>query len=89
MARSCDTTQFLRCLAVVMQCSAIIRVFAVQNIETLVIFRFQNQANFDGFCNIPKFSYVMESRNFRQLFGEWDVVVTHQGDRECLVATRV
>ena len=56
---SCDTTQFSRFLAVVMQFPVILRFFSVQNIEKFGFFQFQNQANFEGFCNTPKifFSY--------------------------------
>jgi hypothetical protein len=58
-AYSCNMTQFLRFLAVVVPFSAILRLFSVKISKNFAFFQFQNQANFAGFSNIlKKFSNV-------------------------------
>ena len=51
---SCDTTQFSRFFAVVMQFPVILRFFSLKILKFWRFYRFQNQANFEGFYNTPK-----------------------------------
>ena len=61
-ARSCDTTQFLHFLAVVIQFLVIFLAFSVQNTEKFVFFHFQNQATFEGFCDTSKKFFLLYSK---------------------------